>query len=400
MANAISPEADTTEGVDSTLSPLDRARLLAPLIESQAQEVNKIGHLTQPVLDAFRENELYWLLVPKAFGGGGRTFVEAIEVLEEVARADGSTGWALMVNVASSGALSGYLPDAGSRDFFDRPDKAITSGVAAPTGTGREVEGGFIVTGKWGFGSASHYATQIGFGFIVVDDEGNPKILENGLPDHRVGHLHRDKLEFLDNWNVTGLKGTGSQDYAATEQFVDEKHCMSVYNQIPVRKEGVYFLGPIVLGVCGHAAIALGLTKRALEEVVKITDGRPRVGYPTPVIDYPVFQFEFVKHEADYQSARAYAMKVYGELEDYAAATGGVTPEMVARARQATTWVHHMARRVITFAHLWSGSQSFREPSILGQISADSNVLTQHLLIDNITLVDAAPEVINSWRRA
>jgi alkylation response protein AidB-like acyl-CoA dehydrogenase len=139
--------------------------------------------------------------------------------------------------------------------------------------------------------------------------------------------------------------------------------------------------------------------QRALEEIATIAYGKKRMGYPVPIHEHPAFQIEFAKADADYRSARAYAFELFEEAERYAAEYGGLTPELAARVRQAATWTHHACGRVIAFAHLWGGTQAFRNPSVLGRIGRDAGVLTQHLLIDNITLIDGAPALIDAWRR-
>lgn len=393
---------DATPGVDgsdqSSLSYLDRARLIAPLIESEAERIESEKRVTPKIVDALRDAELFWMLVPKSLGGAGLGIVEAMEVNEEIAFADASVGWAFMANFIGTGILAGYLPESGSEFLFGGDDKAITAGMSAPVGKAVKVDGGLRATGKWQFGSGSDYATWIGVGLQVTDSDGNALKNADGQPDCRFALVPRDSVEFLGNWDVSGLVGTGSQDYRVEDVFIPEELAMSTFSTVPTRTDGVYYMGLLGLSVAGHTAVALGLMRRALHEVAKITDGKQRQGYPTPVNDYAVFQFEFAKYEAEYQSARAYALDVYAKAEAFAAREGHLSPELTARVRQAATWTHHVAHRVVSFAHLWSGTQSFRNPSFMGRATRDASVLTQHLLIDNITMIDAAPALLDAWK--
>lgn len=380
------------------LSYLDRARLITPIIEGEAEDIESGKRVTSKVVDALRDAELFWILVPKSLGGAGLGIVEAMEVNEEIAYADASVGWAFMANSFGTGILAGYLPESGSEFLYGGADKAITAGMSAPVGRAVKVDGGLRATGKWQFGSGSDYATWIGLGLQVTDDEGNALNTPDGSPDQRFAVVPRDSVEFLGNWDVSGLVGTGSQDYAVADVFIPEELAMSTFSTTPTRKDGVYYMGLLGISVAGHAAVAFGLMRRALHEVAKITDGKQRLGYPSPVGDYAVFQFEFAKYEAEYQSARAYAYHVYAQAEEFAAREGHLSPELTARVRQAATWAHHVTHRVVSFAHLWSGTQSFRNPSFMGRATRDAAVLTQHLLIDNITMIDAAPALLDAWK--
>src|SRR5699024_3057098 len=138
----------------------------------------------------------------------------------------------------------------------------------------------------------------------------------------------------------------------------------------------------------GHAGVALGLMRRALEEVVRINTGKKRQGYPAPVDEYPVFQSKFVTHEAAYWSARRHVLDAYARAEEAARTTGEVSAELTARMRQATTYAYDVGQTVIEFCHLWGGTQAFKAPSALGRCARDFAVARNHLYVDPISMVD------------
>ena len=385
----VSRTSDSQTPPDSWEIYLDRARELAPLIESEAPIAERDGRLTPSVVQAFRDTGLFWMVVPKAFGGGGLTTAQAIEVIEEISRADGSTGWAFMANAFANGILAGFLPQEGAEELFGGPDKAILAGMGAPVGIARKVDGGYLVKGSYRFGSGSHHTTHMAFGLTLVDDKGE-------VLDYLQGLVPREAVIFKGGWDVTGLAGTGSQDYEIPEQVIEERFVFPV-TAGPTQRIAPFATGPEI-GLAAHAGIALGLTARALQEVARSSANRARAGYPTPVDEYPVFLSEFAKIEADYQAARAYALETYAKTDEYAAREGKPSPELAARNRQATTWTHEVLERVFSKARLWSGSDAFRNPSGIARAVRDAGVLTQHLFIDPITFVDAAPALLDSWR--
>ncbi len=391
-----------SENVQVTATEKDhlaRARRVAAIVESEANAIEEQATITKPVYDALVENRLFWALVPEELHGMGLSLVESFEVIEELSRADGSTGWAFMANSLSTSLAAGYLADDGAKDLFDQPVPGITAGMILPTGAGRKVDGGYRVTGNYQFASGSAHASWIGAGFVVQDEEGNPMTSPDGTPVCRTAFVPRDQVEFRGNWNVWGLVGTGSYDYGITDVFIPEKHAFDTFSTSPVRPEPVYKFGLLGIGVGGHAPVALGIARRALDEIVAVATVKSRPGYPTVVADSELFKLEFAKTEALYRAARAYVYEVHRDAEETVNTGGDLSELQNARLRQSITWVQDVAAQVTNFAHRWGGSQSFRNPSALGRATRDAAIATQHLLVDPMTMVDAAPAIIATYGR-
>jgi len=378
---------------------LERARAVSPLVERSAEIVERDATVTQEVFAAFKQAELFWMCVPKEVGGLGADFVTVIEVLEEIARADGSTGWSLMANSLATAIPAAFISDEGAKELFGGPERAIIAGLFAPMGKAVEVEGGFKGGGRYQFGSGSAHATHLAGGFLLLGKNGAPQMLGEGIPDARVYFIPRAKVNFLGNWNVMGLVGTGSYDYEVPEQFVPTRLTMEVMDTKHKRGRPFFAIGTFHLAILGHVGVVFGLMKRALEEVVRVTTAMKRTGYTCPTGEYPVFQYQFSLKEGAYQSARAYFLQVLGDAEATAEAGETVSAEQIARLHQASTMAHNIASDVIHFCHLWGGTAAFRNPSALGRCTRDISVATQHLLLDQKTLVDAAPAIIDSYKR-
>ncbi len=377
---------------------VSRAREIAPLINAEADGMEDARAVSPAVVAALREQGIFWMLVPREWGGGGLGIVESLKVIEELARADGSTGWAVMANAYSTGIAAGYLGDAGARELFAGPDKGITAGMILPTGKGVRVEGGYRVTGRYGFASGSGHASWIGAGFVVHDDAGSPETSAEGGPVCRVAFVPRDEVEFLGGWNVMGMVATGSDDYSVTDLFVPEARTMDTFSTTPVRTEAVYALGLLGIGVGGHGPVALGIAQRALEEVARIASVKTRPGYPSVIGDNDMFRREFATREALLRAARGYVYDVYTEAEAQAAADG-VSDVQRARLRQAVTWVQGVALDVVTWAYNWGGSVSIRNPSVLGRCLRDISVGATHMLVEPMTLVEAAGPILAEYTR-
>jgi alkylation response protein AidB-like acyl-CoA dehydrogenase len=373
------------------------ARSLSKLLEGEADANEANGALTPTVVGALRETGLLWLLVPREMGGGGTDLLTNFFVGEELARADGSIGWCFMANSTASAFAATYLGDRAVDAMYGGRWLPILAGAGQPNGRARLVKDGIEGSGSYSFGSGSTYSDWVS-GVMLVEDEKGELLLEGGAPVVRLAFAPRDKIEFLGNWNVGGLKGTGSVDFRILPQFIHDDFAPVGLGTL--QRGGPFFsLGMLFFALSGHAAVSLGLMKRALEEVARIAADKRRLGASQNVIDNALFRDEFAMHEADYRAARAYLVEVISDAQKTASAGETVSEEQHSRLRQANAWSHAAGMRVVPFCYRWAGSQALRRPSVLGRVMDDMRAAYQHLTVDPGTYADVAPTLLKSWAR-
>jgi alkylation response protein AidB-like acyl-CoA dehydrogenase len=391
--------ANVPDGMRRDVSKPDfisRARSLTSLVRKEAATTESGGTLSDVVVDAMKAQELFWMLVPTEMGGGGIRLTAAMEVLAEITCADGSSGWTLMANSTQTAIAAAYCGPAAIEAMFGDGRRAITAGMFGPGGKSVEVEGGYVGAGKFSFASGSAHADWIAAGMLVLDN-GVPRRMAGGQPEVRVWFVPREKVEFKGNWHVTGLAGTGSYDYELPEQRIDRDFAFERTTISPQRGGPVFSLGIAAFACAGHASIPLGLMKRSLAELVGIALKKARPGQTGVIAESPVFREKFSLHEASYHACRKYIFDVFGDAEATVESGQPLSAEQRARFRQATTWAHQIGADVVRFCHFWAGSESIRASSALGRCMRDMCVATQHVFVDPISLVDAAPAIMGSW---
>jgi alkylation response protein AidB-like acyl-CoA dehydrogenase len=396
LASGSIDRIEPTAGHPSAIDFLGRARDMASLVRREAANTEAGGTLSASVVDAMREAELFWMLVPTELGGGAQSLTAAIEVIEEVSCADGSSGWTLMANSTMTAVASAFCGADAVEAMFGNGRRAVTAGMFGPGGKSIEVDEGYLGAGRFSFGSGCNHADWISAGMLVMED-GQPRRLPNGQPEVRVCFMPREKVIFTGNWEVTGLAGTGSYDYEVPEQHIRRDFTLERTANAPLRGGPVFTLGLAAFACAGHAAVALGLMKRALMEVVGSAAVKTRPGYLSVIAEHPIFREQFSVQEACYQACRQYVLKVFGDAEGTAAAGDPITIEQRARFRQATTWAHQIAADVVRFGHYWSGTASIRASSVMGRCMRDVYAATQHVFVDPVTLADAAPAIMDPW---
>jgi indole-3-acetate monooxygenase len=364
------------------------ARGLAPLIEAEAEAAELAGTLTEPVVEALHDATLFGLMVPSVLGGHEASILTCIEVFEELARADGSTGWSYMANATAASFAGSFTGDAAVEAMFGGPGRMpVFAGMFGPVGSAEQVDDGYVVNGRYGFASGSGYASWISGGTLVVRD-GDFVAGANGLPEMRVAFVPRDHVEFLGNWDVLGLQGTGSYDYAIVDEHVDVAFTFPLLEAVVHRGGPLYGFDVLGITSSGHSGFALGVARRALEELLTIVAGKARMG-GTPIAEQQHFQHELGVHDAALRSVRALVFDDFGRVE--ADLVAGRAPSDAARQqlRQTTTYATRVAADVVRFAYTWAGSHALRQPSVLGRCFRDMHAGTQHVFVDGTTLVDA-----------
>jgi alkylation response protein AidB-like acyl-CoA dehydrogenase len=272
---------------------------LLPLVEAEADEAERLYHLTDRVVGEFRRSGLYMLTVPKAVGGLELPWVDAMRLVERVAWADGSTGWCMMVEGVVCAMVAALLPEAGARTIFGKGADVIIAGNGVPRGFARRIDGGYMIRGHWSYGSVIHHAEWIHSGCFVADGD-KPKLKPDGSPEIVLCHHPRSTIELKGNWDVLGLRGSGSYDYTLKDKelFVADDMIFP-FDGAKLYRGGIqYSAGLVSMTTWGHTSWALGVGRRALDELAK--HARERNDPFGRLHESASFRLEFARAEAKY----------------------------------------------------------------------------------------------------
>lgn len=368
-------------------TPLNIARNLRELIESEADRVDENLTLTRPIVDELVESGLFRLLVPQDLGGLEADPSTIIDVFEELSFADGSVGWAFAQNTTVM-AYSAYLDRECGLRLAQAPAAA---GMFAPLGIAHKQEKGFVVSGKYQFGSGCGHATYMGGAAVEMHDGEMPEF-QDGLPLLRAFIVPADRVEFQGNWDVVGLRGTGSFDFEVPEQFVENGMTFSLFETRPTTGGALYGIGPVPLGTISSCAWALGVAKRALHEIVEIASGgRMRMG-SSPMREREIFQRDLGHQMMALESARLLAHDAYGNAVATVArgAASDECREAIRKTWAAATYVSQVSKAAVVCAYEASGSQGLRNPSRLQRCFRDIYAGASHLVFDERNYIELA----------
>jgi indole-3-acetate monooxygenase len=366
---------------DDRNTPVDwvaRAAALMPLIEAASERIEAERRIVPEVVTALHEAGLFRMLLPASFGGGAADIVAFNQVIETIAAADASTAWCLAQQVASTQA-AGYLDPKIAREIFAPPDGAVAWGP--PSGAKAVVvDGGYIVNGRWRFGSGSEHCPWLGGHAAVFEADGKPRLDKQGRPVMRTMLFRKDKAKFYDIWHVIGLRGTGSNAYEVIELFVPEAY--SYWRDLPADRRGDDPLGNIPLLTLygmGFSGVGLGLARASLDAFMKLAEAKkPGSVHGAPVLlrDNAVIQARVAKATGRLQSARAYLHDMLQVFWDAATANRAVPLEQRAQLRVAITGAMEQARRVVDFAYHAAGTNAIFHGSPFERRFRDMHTVT------------------------
>src|SRR5579871_6189498 len=248
---------------------------LLPLIEAEADVAEQQYRQSDRVVAALRQSGIYAMLLPKALGGSELSFTEAMEIIARLSWADASAGWCAMVAGVMSASLGAFVSERGARDVYGRGPDVTIAGNGVPRGYARRVPGGFIIRGNWAYGSGIHHAEWVHSGCFVMDGE-KMVMLPNGTPEIVLMHHPKASIELKGNWDVLGLRATGSFDYTLKEPELFVPEHMTYPFDGPKQQRGgpQYSIGLVGLTSWGHTSWALGVGRRALDELAALARAR------------------------------------------------------------------------------------------------------------------------------
>ncbi len=356
---------------------LDAARDLYSLVDENAHAAGD-EPVPMETIQALRDAGLFGVMSPRDVGGAELPIVESIDVFTEIARADGSAGWCLMAGASAAAYFGAYAEDAFTEKMFSDA-VPLVAGQFAPNGRGIAADGGFRLTGNYQFGSGLHYAEWVGAGFLTDEDPAR----------YLFGVVPKPEVELRGNWDVLGLTATASWDYAIEDAFVPED--ATFLFAAPTRRRGgpVYELGVIAQTAAGHAGFALGVVRRALDELRTISKTKVRMGAGSFLKDDERFLHALGTLESRYRAIRSWTRDGFARLERAAVETGRLDLAGNVEVRQATVHATQEGADIVREAYLLAGTSALRDGP-LSRCFRDLHAGSQHFFASPASTLDFA----------
>jgi alkylation response protein AidB-like acyl-CoA dehydrogenase len=368
--------------VDRATTPervIAAARELAPTIAARAAEAEAARRVPRDLLDQLVGASCFGMLLPRSHGGVGADLTAALRLLETLARADASVAWTVMIGGSAWVDLAGLPRTTFDALFTGAP--VIVAGVFAPSGSITPVDGGYRVTGRWGFASGCEHADVL-YGNCV---EG----IVDGAPRLRIAVLTPDQVEVEDTWTVSGLCGTGSHHIRVTDVLVPAERTLNPLAAEPCLDAPVARIPVPALLALHIAAVAIGTAQGAVDDVGDLAPRKVPLLAAGPLAAGPLFQFELATADTELRAARALLHETAESLWSNAVAGDPFTLVQRAEARAAAVWATARAAAVVDAAYRSGGGSALYADNPLQRRLRDAHAITQHFLVKQDTMITA-----------
>ena len=261
-----SPSAETADLIE-------RATALIPELSQRAAEAEKLRRLPDANVAALKRAGLLKVLQARRYGGHQASLHAHIDTVATIARGCGSTAWCMGVVHAHSWLMASFPQAAQDETYGADPDTFI-SAVIAPRGEAKPTEGGYVLNGFWPFASGCQHAKYLLLGARILDAGG-------AVVDEADLLVPAKDISIKDDWNVAGLRGTGSCSVAAKDVFVPRHRMLSlpglVEGKAPgarLHDGGLYKSAAVPVLPLAPAPGAIGIAEAALDAFQDRLPGR------------------------------------------------------------------------------------------------------------------------------
>jgi alkylation response protein AidB-like acyl-CoA dehydrogenase len=361
----------------SLTAKLDAARAELMALAATHREGDALRHLPPALAQAFLAHDVYRMLLPGDLGGAAIDPLDYLQLIEDVARLDGAIGWNLAIGIGSA-LYAGYLPPERTRPMFADPHCGI-AGAYAPMGRGETVEGGYRVSGHWGWASGAQEARWMVIGFMV-DRDGSPTALQALAP--------REAFQILDTWYVSGMRGTGSTEYTAENLFVPEEMTFQMFIGKPRHPAPLFRLPGAFFGAV-IATVAVGIARGAVEALVRLAEAKRNPAGRPSLRDQAYAQYCIAKAEALAESGGLYLRESIAEIWRTIGRGGGIAFEQRVRARRASVHAAEASVEAVDLCCSAAGGSALFQSLPFERAQRDAHAVMGHFVLQRGAMEDA-----------
>src|SRR5690606_29803209 len=119
-----------------------------------------------------KEIGVYRLFAPKRFGGFEMNTPDALQILAKLAEGCASASWVAGIHNAAIW-LAALYDDRAQQEILGGAEPAVISGVLTPVGRFERTDGGYFLSGKWGYASGVLDANWLLMGGPLPSSDGS-----------------------------------------------------------------------------------------------------------------------------------------------------------------------------------------------------------------------------------
>ena len=358
---------------------LEQVIALRPLLRSEAREGERNRTMTDKVFRALCELDIWWLLLPRRWGGRGLSSAAFSRINREIARGDPSVAWVVQI-INGTTWISSLTADALQRDLFGDGPVRICSSFAT-TGTATPVDGGYIINGEWTYNSGCRQADWGQYLVNIVHPDGS-------VSPGNFAYVPMKDVRIVDTWYCAGLQGTSSDSAHIADQFIPEHHML-----LGTKPAGTHILDQTLFGepsdywptmpLIRSAGLGLlvGAAEGALELAIETAHQRsvPNTSYKRQA-DSSVIQHHLGEAASKIKTAWTLAQHASTTLDRLALAREVADLAVRADTKSQASMAVKLLTEALDTLMFGAGSSAFLLDNPLQRFWRDLNVAARHAI--------------------
>jgi len=356
---------------------LQRVADIGPVLRANAQWGDQHQRLAEEVVDAMIGAGVLRMLVPTQYGGYECDMQTILDVDIALSRADGAAGFCATAWWAQCWAVA-HFPDSVQDEVFADPDVRIC-GTLVPNGKGEITKDGVVVSGEWGFNTGAWHSQWKVLSTFALNPAGDIEPMAAVVP--------MSDLEIVDDWDVSGLRGTGSVTLVARDVFIPRERYQWI-SQV-VRQEydsernadSPCYRGPIV-GVLSavNTGEKIGLAHAAREAFFERIQGRIVPHTPYAQTEWPLTHVQVADADLKIDEAEYHARRLATLVDAKNLSNDPYSLRERAYCRVAVGRVSQLCYEATEIYNLASGSGSIYSSVPIQRIQRDMQAVNLHAL--------------------
>jgi alkylation response protein AidB-like acyl-CoA dehydrogenase len=362
-----------------TADPLHRARALVPALAEREGATVSARQVPAETIADFHRAGILRVMQPRRFGGHEASFGVFSRIVEILAEGCAASAWVYAVLGEHQWILT-CMPEQAQIDVWGSDPRAVASSSLAPRETAHLVKGGWRLSGRFPFSSGCTHATWAIIGARCEDGAG-------GRPT-RYLLVPMSEVEIIDDWEVFGLRGTGSRSLLIHDVFIPEHRSVALQDLNDGATPGAlvhpdYSLPRAPRGLLvpfSLPCVAFTLARRALDLVARSL--RTRLSRGTRVMgESEVVQQQLGEAAAEIETAVLIMHARRDETLALVEAGAVIAPEMVARNRRDIAFAVWQLRRGVERLVELAGARTVYDAEPLQGLWRDILTISTHTVV-------------------
>lgn len=365
---------------------LERTGELGRSFTARGAAAEKAGRLPDVTIREVVDAGIMTVGVPSRFGGLELDY----EVIPQISRLLGrgclASAWTIGILLQHNMQM-GLFSQRAQEEFWRDGPTCFAPGFIIPGGTAQRVDGGWTLKGHWRFGSGYPHGDWILLSAHEETDGRKGRVLRFALP---VGDTTP-----RNNWDVSGLAGTGTWDCLLDGVFVPEHRVMSASSMMDGTAPGLevnhgplWRIPMLSFYYPNMSAMVLGAAEGVAGMVLEKMKARVLAYGGAAASELPYMRANVARAFTTLNAAAALLEAESRRIGDASREARPFTVEERAAVRANCTWVVKQSRAVINELCDLSGTSSFFIHSDLQRFHREVNVMSSHSFYDFDRMLD------------